>query len=145
MCKVGPALLLSIGVTAVAIAMTFAATQIAASVSGVHASYAGMGASISSIFIAVCFSTLMGTAFGALSSITPAALIAYFAAPLIWSQVGLALFKSAAKWLDVSQAIGNISTRELHGVWPQTMTSIAVWIIIPLAAGLFVTFRCEVT
>jgi len=110
----------------------------------VHAGYAGMVASVSSIFIAVCLSTLMGAAFGALLSITPAALVADFAAPLIWSQVGEALFKSASKWLDITNAIGNISSRHLHGVWPQTLTSIAVWIIIPLIAGLVVSSRREV-
>ncbi len=144
LCKVGAALLLSITVTAIAVVLTFAGVSIAASHSGVHAGYAGMGASISSIFIAVCLSTLMGAAFGALLSITPAALVAYFAAPLIWSQVGEALFKSASKWLDITNAIGNISSRQLHGVWPQTLSSIAVWIIIPLIAGLVVSSRREV-
>jgi hypothetical protein len=144
LCKVGAALLIGVIMTAVAVAFAMIALPLAGSHAGVITSNAGMGASIISTFIAVALNIIMGAAFGALLSISAAALVTYFAAPLLFATLGVQLLGSSAKWLDITDAIHRISVRELGGTWPQTLTSIAFWIVTPLVAGLWVSARREV-
>ncbi|MCU1368559.1 MAG: hypothetical protein JWL72_4661 [Ilumatobacteraceae bacterium] len=144
LCKIGAALVIGVVMTAIAVALALIAYPIATSHNDVLHSNAGMGASIVSIFLAASLNILMGAAFGALLSISAAALVTYFAAPLLWSTLGTQLFGSSARWLDITDSIHRISTRELSGTWPQTITSIVVWIVVPTAVGLWVSSRREV-
>jgi hypothetical protein len=144
LCKIGAALLIGSVMTAVAVGLSLGSFAIASSGSAASASYAGLGSSVISIFIAVSLNILMGAAFGALLSVSAAALVAYFAAPLLFATLGVQLLGSSAKWLDITGAIHNITVRQIAGVWPQTLTSIALWIAIPMVAGLYLSARREV-
>ena len=145
LCKLAASILIGLITTAAAVTMAVAGV---ATVGTVHAdtttSFSDLGGATISVFVAITLSTVMGAAFGALISVTPAALVAYFAAPLIWNQVGGAILGRGARWFDITTATQNVAQRNLDGVWPQTITSIAGWIVIPLIAGLFVSARREV-
>lgn len=138
LCKVGAALVIGVVMTAAAVALALIAYPIATSHNAVLHTNAGMGASILGTFIAVLLNILMGAAFGAVLTISAAALVTYFAAPLLWTTLGTKVFGSSAKWLDIADAVQRISTRALSGTWPQTISSIVVWIVIPMAVGLSV-------
>ena len=142
--KIAAALLIGVVLTGIAVAFAMIAYPIASSHTTFATTNAGMGASIASTFIAVALNIIMGAGFGALLSISAAALVTYFAAPLLFATLGVQLLGTSAKWLDITGAIQNISQREIAGQWPQTITSIVVWIVLPMIAGLWVSAHREV-
>jgi hypothetical protein len=88
----------------------------------------------------VVLSILMGMAFGALLHNTAAAIAAFFALPAIITLVAVPL-ASIRDWVDTATTFEWI----LHGEWSQhtaqILTSLAIWIILPLLAGLSRTMR----
>jgi ABC-2 type transport system permease protein len=91
----------------------------------------------------VVLSSLMGMAFAALLHNTAAAIVAYLALPTLMTIVSLAL-TSVRDWVDTARTFGWM----LHGDWsghlPQILTSIGIWVVLPLAAGLVRTLQREV-
>jgi hypothetical protein len=86
----------------------------------------------------------MGAAFGAVIAQTAVAILVFFVAPTAWSLAGPALFKDNANWLDVFGAFGRIAERDLHGMVPETLTAIGVWVVLPAIVGLWASSRREV-
>jgi hypothetical protein len=68
----------------------------------------------------------------------------YFIAPTAWSLAGPELFKERADWLDVFGAFGRIAERDFDGKLPESLTAVAVWIVIPTVLGLWISTRREV-
>ncbi|GAA1636241.1 ABC transporter permease [Georgenia ruanii] len=99
---------------------------------------------------AVAFLLLVaqGVAFGLALLNTPAAIVAYLALPTAWSVLGLLVprLTEPAQWLDMNMALLPLMGGELTG--PQAArlaTSVAVWVALPLAVGLWRTARREVS
>jgi ABC-2 type transport system permease protein len=88
----------------------------------------------------VLLSSLMGMAFGALLHNTAAAIAAYFAIPTLITLVAVP-FAAIREWVDTATTSDWI----LHGQWSghtaQILTSIAIWVALPLLAGLGRTLR----
>jgi len=88
----------------------------------------------------VLLSSLMGMAFGALLHNTAAAIAAYFAIPTLITIVAVP-FAAIRDWVDSATTSNWI----LHGEWSghsaQILTSVGIWVLLPLLVGLSRTLR----
>ncbi len=91
----------------------------------------------------VLLNVLMGVAFGALFHNSAAAIALSFALPAAFAVLGYAV-SSLAEWIDSSTTFEWVLQGEWSGHLPQITVSVAVWVAIPLAAGLFRTLRREI-
>ena len=80
-----------------------------------------------------------GIAFGALFLASAPAIVLYFVAPIAWSIVGsFSFFKGPAEWLDSSRTIGPMVEEVLSaGDWAKVGTTLLVWMVLPLAIGMW--------
>ena len=141
--KVASSLLLGTVLTAVIVALGWAATLLGGAITGTEPAFDGAARLVGGVMIANLLNLLMASAFGALIPVTAAAIVTFLVAPQLWGAAGTALFKDAAQWLDVYGAFGRIVSFEWVDL-PQTATSITAWIIVPLAVGVALSLRREV-
>ncbi len=142
--KFTSAVLLSAVVLTATAVLALAATALGGAVGGNGTTYAGMGGALAGAYLSTALNVLMGAAFGALIAQTAAAVLVFFVAPTAWALAGPALFKDNADWLDVFGAFGRIAERDLHGMLPETLTAVAVWVVLPTIVGLWSSSRREV-
>jgi hypothetical protein len=142
--KFASAIVLSAVVLSVTAVLALAATAIGGAVDGAGASYAGIGGALAGAYLSTALNVVMGAAFGAVIAQTAVAILVFFVAPTAWALAGPALFKDNANWLDVFGAFGRIAERDLHGMVPETLTAIGVWVVLPAIAGLWASSRREV-
>ncbi|HET6988225.1 MAG TPA: ABC transporter permease [Kribbella sp.] len=138
------AIVLSAVVMTVVVLFAFAGTALAGAVTDHTTSYAGMGGLLAGTYLTNALNVVMGAAFGAVIAQTAVAILVYFIAPTAWALAGPALFKDNANWLDVFGAFGRIAERDLHGMLPETLTAVGVWIVLPTIVGLWASSRREV-
>jgi hypothetical protein len=138
------AILLSAVVLSVTAVLALAATAIGGAIDGGGASYAGIGGALAGAYLSTALNVVMGAAFGAVIAQTAVAILVFFVAPTAWALAGPALFKDNANWLDVFGAFGRIAERDLHGMVPETLTAIGVWVVLPAIVGLWASSRREV-
>jgi hypothetical protein len=62
----------------------------------------------------------------------------------VWSVVGPLLFGANAQWLDVFSAYDQLSSDAPLTNLPQTLTAIAVWVVLPTTIGVARSLRREV-
>ena len=89
---------------------------------------------------------LEGLAFGMLLRVTAAAIAAYYVLPTVWSALFSAPgLKGIAPWFDLNQAQGPLYTHDITGTgWLQLLSAAAIWIGVPLAAGVVRALRVEI-
>ncbi|MEU5780421.1 ABC transporter permease [Micromonospora lupini] len=92
---------------------------------------------------------LMGAAFGLLLLNPPLAIVGYLLLPTLWGVLAEMVrpLNGAARWLDTSRTMEPLfSTDAVTGEqWWRMVVSLLVWMVLPLAAGLFRTLRREVS
>ena len=89
---------------------------------------------------------LWGIAFGLAFRNSPAAIVVYLVAPMVWTMVtGLVSgLTSAAEWLDLSQASNPLVTGTMTATdWAQLATAFGVWVLLPAVFGLWRVRRHE--
>jgi ABC-type transport system involved in multi-copper enzyme maturation permease subunit len=91
----------------------------------------------------VLLNVLMGVALGALFHNSATAIVLSFALPTAFAVLGYAV-KSLAEWLDSSTTFDWVRQGEWSGHVPQITVSVAVWVAVPLAAGVVRTLRREI-
>ncbi len=138
------AIVLSVVVMTAVVVLAFAGTALAGAVTDHTTTYAGLGGQLAGAYLTVALNVVMGAAFGAVIAQTAVAILVYFIAPTAWSLAGPALFKDNANWLDVFGAFGRIAERDLHGMLPETLVAVGVWIVVPTIVGLWASSRREV-
>ena len=91
---------------------------------------------------------LQGFAFGMLLMSTPAAIVAYYVLPLLWSTAFTLVdaLQDAAPWLDLNSAIAPLFAGEsLSGDdWAHVAVAGSLWVLLPLALGVLRLLRREV-
>jgi ABC-2 type transport system permease protein len=89
---------------------------------------------------------LMGLAFGMALRVTAAAIAAYYVLPTVWSALFSAPgLKPVAPWFDLNQAQGPLYSHDITGTgWLQLLSAAAIWIGIPVAAGITRALRSEI-
>jgi hypothetical protein len=88
-----------------------------------------------------------GVGFGMLFKNTPAAVVVFFVLPTAWSILGsmVSWLHDAAVWLDMNQTMNPLFQGSLTGEqWAHLGTSVAVWVVAPLAVGIWRLTRAEV-
>lgn len=98
-------------------------------------------------FLFQLINMLMGIAFGALLLASGLAIVLYFVIPTVWSVLGstITALKDAAGWLDLSTTTEPLLTSSMAGEdWARLAVSAAVWVLLPLAAGLIRVLRAEI-
>ena len=88
-----------------------------------------------------------GLGFGMLLKNTPAAIVLFYILPTAWSILGsmVSWLADAAVWLDMNQTMQPLFEGSLTGEqWAHLGTSVAVWVILPLAVGMWRLTRSEV-
>ena len=87
---------------------------------------------------------IMAAGFGALAAQTAAAVGAFLVAPTLWAVVGPLLFGANAQWLDVFPAYDRLVRGPPLTDLPQTLTAIAIWVVLPTTIGVWRSLRREV-
>ncbi|MEV5961826.1 ABC transporter permease [Kribbella sp. NPDC051952] len=142
--KFASAIVLSVVVMTGVVALAFAGTALTGVLADRSMSYADLGGQLAGAYLTVALNVVMAAAFGAVIAQTAVAILVFFIAPTAWSLAGPALFKDNANYLDVFGALGRIAERDLHGMVPETLTAVGVWIVLPTIVGLWASSRREV-
>jgi ABC-type transport system involved in multi-copper enzyme maturation permease subunit len=89
---------------------------------------------------------IIGVAFGAALLSSAPAIVLSFVLPLGWAAVGsIHVFEPAARWLDGTRSLSPLTEHLLSGTeWARAGTTLAVWMVLPLAIGLWRILRDEV-
>jgi hypothetical protein len=136
-------LIVALGLIIVALTMTLGATAIGGAIRG-HAAYGGLLGDVRSFTIVVLLQMLMACAFGAMAGNTAVALVAFFVAPTVWAAVSSQLLKGASPWFDVFAAYDQVSSSHPLTHIAQTLTSVAIWVVLPTVIGIATSLRREV-
>ena len=138
------ALGLSMVVLAAVIGLTVGATALDGLITGQTPSYEFLGADARGLVIMTALQVTMAAGFGALAAQTAVAVGAFLVAPTLWTAIGPLVFGANADWLDVFTAYARLSSDTPFADLPQTLTAIAVWVVIPTTVGVVRSLRREV-
>ncbi len=143
--KLAAAAVLGVVVTLVVQALALAGVAVRAAMLGAPADYANLGRTVAGSMVATALGVLMGAAIGALIQHSAGALVTYYVAPNVVLVAAAVAFGEGARWLDVQSAFGELQQFDLaNGVGP-VVTSIALWVVLPLALGLWRSVRRNVS
>jgi hypothetical protein len=103
---------------------------------------------LAGVALVLVLNLAQGVGFGLALLNTPAAIVAYLVLPTAWSFVTALVrpMRTAGEWLD----LGSATTPLLEGAamhakdWAQVGTASALWVVVPLAIGLWRVTRSEV-
>lgn len=91
----------------------------------------------------VLLNMLMGVAFGALLHNTAASIVLFFILPVAFTILGSAV-QSVGEWIDPTTTFDWVQQGEWDGHVAKIVTSVLLWVAIPLTAGLLRTARREI-
>jgi len=137
------------------ILLALAALVTALAVAAVCAAVAGSGVDDQSGFslailgqqaLYLVTAMLMGIGFGAAILASAPAIVLFFALPLAWAAIGsIPALEGAARWLDTTRALDPMYQDLMTGTeWARAGTSLALWMLLPLAIGTWRLLRSEV-
>jgi len=140
---------LGVGVAAFALALALAgiAHQAAVTFRGIEADWSIGGLVLLGAAGYVLLGIAQGVGFGMLFKNTPAAIVVYFVLPTAWSILGsmVSWLESAAEWLDMQHTMQPLFSGSLTSEqWAQLGTSVSLWVVLPLAVGIWRLTRSEV-
>ncbi|MFN8053051.1 MAG: hypothetical protein U0Q22_16515 [Acidimicrobiales bacterium] len=141
--KLVGAIVVSLATLAVGIAMAYGATALGGAIHG-HATYAHALTDIRASVILTVLQVVMASAFGALTAHTASALVITLMAPTIWAQVSPELLGRNAPWFDVFRAYDRLYSTHPFDHLGQTLTAVALWVVLPAAIGIARCVRREV-
>lgn len=102
---------------------------------------------VGGMVLALLLLVTQGMAFGLALMSTPVAIVAYLALPTVWTLLTMLVsgLEAPARWLNLDRAMGPLLEGGMDATaWAQLATSSAVWILVPLAVGLWRTMRRDV-
>jgi hypothetical protein len=136
-----------LGMAAVAVADVLAALALItrAAILGHAASWTGIGPVVGGSMEAAGLALLMGAALGALLMQTAVAIVAYFLAPNVVLLAVASLTGDKGEWVDVPLAFQRLSSFDLSGHVGPTLTTLVLWIGLPLVLGVLRSLRRNVS
>jgi ABC-2 type transport system permease protein len=104
------------------------------------------GAVLGQMIVSVATGMAMGVGFGALFLASAPAIVCSFLLPTAFTALGsLAPFRGAARWLDQTRALSPLTEHSLSATeWAHAGTTLALWMLVPLAVGLLRITRSDV-
>ncbi|NUR17444.1 MAG: ABC transporter permease [Dermatophilaceae bacterium] len=145
--KLLSALAVAAAAFALALALAGIAHQAAITFRGITADWGIDGLVLLGAGGYVLLGVAQGVGFGMLFKNTPAAIVVYFVLPTAWTILGsmVAWLQSAAEWLDLQHTMQPLFAGSLTGEqWAQLGTSVSLWVVVPLAFGIWRLTRAEV-
>lgn len=142
--KLTAALVLAFCVVAVVVALSFGATALGGVLSGDGATYAHALRNISGSGLVDGLNVVMAAGIGLVAMVTAVGVLVYYIAPTLWALAAPGLFHHNSKWLDVFNSFDQVSSWQLGGHVAPIITSMAVWIVLPVTVGLILANRREV-
>jgi ABC-2 type transport system permease protein len=106
-----------------------------------------MGPTVFAQICLICLTAMVtGIAFGAAFLSSAPAIVLSFALPIAWAALGsIPFLNDAADWLDTTRTTEPMTEHALNGTeWAQFGTSMALWLLLPLAIGLWRIARGEI-
>jgi len=147
MAKTLAATVLAIGSIVAGLAAAAAGTLVAGALDGAAGSWSLTGGAIGYATLFNFLNVMIGLAFGMLLMNSAVAIVLYFVLPMAWSALGgiIAALETPAEWLDTSRTFAPLVEDAMtSGAWARLGTSVALWVVLPFAAGLFRLLRREV-
>ncbi len=145
---VGAKLVASLVLTAAVLAASVAivAAGVLAASSGAEGTWSDAGTLIGQSAVYLGGGMLTGVAFGAILLASAPAIVVLFALPIAWTAVAsLPFLADAAPWLDTRLALGPMPREVMTATqWAHAATALALWMLLPLLAGLWRITRREV-
>lgn len=145
--KVSAAVLMAVGVVVASLAWAALANVVAPLVTDADGGWSFGAEGLGRVVLFQVINVLVGTAFGLALLSTPLAIVLYFVLPTLWSILGgtISALKTPAEWLDLSSTTTPLIDGDLTGeAWAQLGTSLALWLVVPLAFGLWRVLRSEI-
>jgi ABC-type transport system involved in multi-copper enzyme maturation permease subunit len=113
---------------------------------GGDAGWSFSGTALGEVFVFQLTAMLIGFAFGLVFLSSPLAIVLYFVLPVAWSIIVGVIpgLDDVADWLDLGQTTvplnqGDVSATE----WARLAASLGLWLVVPLALGLWRLRRAE--
>lgn len=145
--KVLSALVFALAAFVLAVALA-ALGQLIGGLTGDTTDWSISGWLIGGVALLVAIFVLQGTAFGMALLNTPAAIVAYLVLPTVWTILGafVSWLTDASQWLDLNLTTNPLTSEAAltGGEWARLGTSVAVWVLLPLAIGTWRVLRREV-
>ena len=89
---------------------------------------------------------LVGFGFGVVLLASAPAIVLSFVVPIAWAALGtIPTFEGAARWLDQSRTMGSMLDETLSATqWARVATTLALWMLLPIALGFWRVARSDV-
>jgi ABC-2 type transport system permease protein len=142
--KLGAGVLLASAAVVVALGVATLVTSAAGP--GVPGTWSLSGIVLGQTLLLVVFAMVMGLAFGAALLSSAPAIVLSFALPLGWSALGnIHALEGTARWLDSGRAFAPLVDHVMSATeWGRVGTTLALWLLVPAAIGLWRIARSEV-
>ncbi len=141
-------LLAGLALAVAAFALCIAVALLATAVAGADgdSTWSLPAALIGQAAFAVVVSVLAGIAFGAVLLASAPAIVLYFVLPTAWAALGsIPALEGAARWLDQSRTMAPLFEEALSATqWGRLATSLALWLVLPIAVGFWRFARSDV-
>ncbi len=139
-----------VGVAAIGLSLGLAAIahQAAITIQGYGGDWSLDNNTLLGAVLFVLLGVAQGVGFGMLLRNTPAAVVLYFVLPTAWAILGdmVSWLDGAAAWLDLNRTMNALFLVDsMTGEqWAQLGVSVAVWVVLPVAVGMWLIRRAEV-
>ncbi|MEV0389054.1 hypothetical protein [Nonomuraea sp. NPDC050643] len=141
-----PALAAAVLGSLLAVLVAVPATALSASVLHVEPTWEVAPRALAGWIVVMVLQTAQGLALGLLLLNAPAAIVVCLAGPMLWSFVAAAGDggQAVAEWLDLNRTTGVLMSGELTGDGvARLVTSVLVWVVIPMATGVARVVRSD--
>lgn len=142
--KLGAVLVVGVATVLITAAVALAVAGIAGPLTDSTVQWHGLARHVLGALVGAVGFMGLGAALGALLQQTAVALVAYFVAPTLVTVVGATLVGDRVEWISATVAIGRLDDLDLDGAVAPTIVSLLLWIVLPLAVGVFRWLRREV-
>ena len=141
--KVGAALLIALAAFVVSLLLALLGTAIASP--GLPGTWSLPAGQIGQVALYLAVNMVIGVSFGALLLSSAPAIVSYFLVPIGIAALGtINAIQDVFRWFDQS-SMQHITERLLSGnEWARTGTSLAFWMLLPLAIGTWRILRSEI-
>lgn len=142
--KFAASIVLALAAIVVVFLLILGAIALGGTISGQATDYSGLGRGVSGYLVISVLEVTMAAGFGALAAQTAVAVGAYFVAPTIWAAVAPSLLGDNSPWFDVFSAFDRLSSDHPGTHLAQSLTAVALWIVLPTTVGVIRSLRREV-
>jgi ABC-type transport system involved in multi-copper enzyme maturation permease subunit len=143
--KLAAAVALGVVVTLAVDALAALGVVVRAAIVGGTVTWGSLPSTLGGSLVASALALVMGAALGALVMQSAAAIVTYFVAPNLALIAGGALIGDNVKWFDVSGTVERLQHVDVSGHVGPIVTSLLIWIALPLAIGLWRSVRRNVS